>query len=215
MGTERSERPESDLPTNLGRPATRALASAGYTNLAQLTSCSEAEILKLHGMGPAGVARLHQALAEAGLAFKKPDQKYVDEEELSLATTTAVTTFIAQTDHPLKAEIEALRGLIRGADQRIQESIKWNAPSFAITEHFATFKLRPQATIQIILHTGAKKRTPSLTMAIRDQAGLVKWLAPDRGIVTFSDLPDITAKATAFVDVVRQWVGQLEGESGS
>ena len=75
METERSDQPASDLPTNLGRPATRALAAAGYTRLAQLTSCSEADLLKLHGVGPTGVARLRQALAEAGLAFKNPDQK--------------------------------------------------------------------------------------------------------------------------------------------
>ena len=88
-----------------------------------------------------------------------------------MPTKPDVTTFIAQVDHPLKAEIAALRALILGADRRIQESIKWNAPSFAIGEHFATFKLHPRETLQIIFHTGAKKRTPSLTMSIVDSAG--------------------------------------------
>jgi hypothetical protein len=71
-------------------------------------------------------------------------------------STTDVTAFMARLDHPLKAEIEALRTLIRSVDPRIQERIKWNAPSFAIHEDFATFKLYPAATVQVVLHTGAK-----------------------------------------------------------
>jgi hypothetical protein len=74
MKTERSDQPESDLPP-LSQPATRALAAAGYTRLAQLARCSEAELLKLHGLGPNALAKLRSALAEAGLSFKNPTPK--------------------------------------------------------------------------------------------------------------------------------------------
>ncbi len=57
---------ESDLPTGLSRPAQRALAGAGYTQLAQLTPASEKEILALHGMGPKAMRLLREALAEKG-----------------------------------------------------------------------------------------------------------------------------------------------------
>jgi hypothetical protein len=57
------------LPTKLSQPAQRALANAGYTGLEQLTAVSEAEIAKLHGMGPSGIKLLRQALAEHGLSF--------------------------------------------------------------------------------------------------------------------------------------------------
>jgi hypothetical protein len=59
---------ESDLP-KLAAPARRALAGAGYTQLDQFTEVIEAEVLKLHGMGPNAMKALREALAEKGLAF--------------------------------------------------------------------------------------------------------------------------------------------------
>lgn len=60
---------ESDLPTEIGRPATRALLLAGYTRLEQLTAISEAELKRLHGVGPKAIERLRLALAAQGLSF--------------------------------------------------------------------------------------------------------------------------------------------------
>jgi hypothetical protein len=61
---------ESDLPTALAKPAQRALAGAGYVRLEQLTKVSEAEVMKLHGMGPKALDQIRRALAAKGLAFK-------------------------------------------------------------------------------------------------------------------------------------------------
>ncbi|GAB4215550.1 MAG: hypothetical protein OHK0022_55560 [Roseiflexaceae bacterium] len=60
--------PEDDLP-KLSAPARRALSAAGYTRLAQLATVSEAELLRLHGMGPKAIRELREALAAQGLAF--------------------------------------------------------------------------------------------------------------------------------------------------
>jgi predicted flap endonuclease-1-like 5' DNA nuclease len=65
---------ESDLPRGIGAPAGRALSSAGYTRLAQLTSVSEAELLRLHGVGPRAIRLLREALAAKGLAFAERDR---------------------------------------------------------------------------------------------------------------------------------------------
>jgi DNA-directed RNA polymerase alpha subunit len=62
--------PEIDLP-KIGKPATRALTNAGYSNLAQLTKVTETEILKLHGVGPKAVRILNEALKEKGISFAK------------------------------------------------------------------------------------------------------------------------------------------------
>ncbi len=60
---------KSDLP-KLARPAKRALAAAGITRLEQLSAMSEAEVLKLHGMGPATISTLQLALEAKGLSFR-------------------------------------------------------------------------------------------------------------------------------------------------
>lgn len=64
------ERPtESDLPAGIGGPAARALSAAGYARLEQLAAVSEADVLKLHGMGPRALAVIRDALAARGLSF--------------------------------------------------------------------------------------------------------------------------------------------------
>jgi hypothetical protein len=61
----------SDLDTlpKIGAPATRALASAGYTSLRQMARVSRSELDKLHGMGPKALGILQAALAEHGLSL--------------------------------------------------------------------------------------------------------------------------------------------------
>ena len=38
-----------DIPSNISKPAQRALASAGIRTLSQMTEVTEAELLRLHG----------------------------------------------------------------------------------------------------------------------------------------------------------------------
>ncbi len=59
----------TDLPAKLAAPAKRALAGAGYTSLEQLATVTEAELKRLHGMGPKAFGQLEDALAEQGLSF--------------------------------------------------------------------------------------------------------------------------------------------------
>ena len=62
----------SDLPLGIGRPATRAFALAGYTRLEHFTTVAEADLLRLHGVGPKALRVLVEALAERGLRFAPP-----------------------------------------------------------------------------------------------------------------------------------------------
>lgn len=66
---------ESDLPAGLGAPAQRALAGAGITRLEQLAAMSEAEITRLHGIGPKALGQLRDALAAKGLSFESKNQR--------------------------------------------------------------------------------------------------------------------------------------------
>ncbi|MBS4196227.1 DNA-binding protein [Bacillus sp. FJAT-49870] len=60
---------EFDSLKGIAKPARRALAGAGYERLEQLTKVTEAELLRLHGMGPRAIEQIRQALAEKGLSF--------------------------------------------------------------------------------------------------------------------------------------------------
>ena len=123
------------------------------------------------------------------------------------AKSESVEAFLASLDHPFKPEILAIRQIILGADPSIAESVKWNAPSFYTTEHFATMQLRAKDGVQVILHLGAKPRdTATSGIAIDDPNALLAWLAKDRASVTFVDLNDIETKRAALRDIIRQWI---------
>lgn len=54
----------------LSAPAQRALANKGIKNLQDLTAYTQAELLKLHGVGPSSIPKLKLALENKGLTFK-------------------------------------------------------------------------------------------------------------------------------------------------
>ena len=57
------------FPKGVSRPAIRALASAGVSELDQLTRFTEADLKALHGMGPKALGILKEALAARGEAL--------------------------------------------------------------------------------------------------------------------------------------------------
>ncbi|MCX4835128.1 helix-hairpin-helix domain-containing protein [Streptomyces sp. NBC_01016] len=59
-----------DLPAAIGRPATRALLSAGIDTLERVARHSEAELLAMHGVGPKAVRVLKEELAGKGTALR-------------------------------------------------------------------------------------------------------------------------------------------------
>ena len=122
------------------------------------------------------------------------------------AGSQSVAAFLAALDHPLKAEILALRQIILDADKSIAEGIKWNTLSFRTTDYFATVHLRAKDGVQVILHRGAKVRDNSSAVTIPDPASLLEWLARDRASVKFRDMKDIEARRAAFTRVVRAWI---------
>ncbi|MFB2120095.1 RNA polymerase alpha subunit C-terminal domain-containing protein [Parapedobacter sp. 2B3] len=69
---EASKTPKPGLFSTLSAPARRALEHAGITTVEALSTYSEKEILALHGMGPASLPKLQNALEQLGLTFRKP-----------------------------------------------------------------------------------------------------------------------------------------------
>jgi hypothetical protein len=60
-----------------------------------------------------------------------------------------VDAFLESLQHPLKPAVLLLRQIFQQADPSINESIKWNVPSFSTSEYFATMHLRNQNRIGV------------------------------------------------------------------
>ena len=67
---EEARKPTEGFLAALSAPARRALQTAGITTLETLSTFSEKDILKLHGMGPRSIPPWKDALAASGLRFR-------------------------------------------------------------------------------------------------------------------------------------------------
>lgn len=63
------------FPPGVSQPALRALAGEGYTRLSQLSQVTEADVGRLHGMGPKAIGLLRTALEAAGTSFKSSAER--------------------------------------------------------------------------------------------------------------------------------------------
>ncbi len=68
---EAERKPVNGFLSILAAPARRALENNGITTLESLSSLSEGELLKLHGMGKSSLPKLREVLEENGLKFRE------------------------------------------------------------------------------------------------------------------------------------------------
>jgi hypothetical protein len=120
-----------------------------------------------------------------------------------------VDDYVAALDPAPRETVQAIRALVLAADPAIREGIKWNAPSFAVRDWFATLNLRPKGPVRVVLHTGAKAVPGHPDLVVDDPEGLLAWQGKDRAIVAFTDAADVEAKRAAFTGILKQWVPQL------
>ena len=79
---------------------------------------------------------------------KVPDKK----NSKTAADAIKVKEYMDQLQHPLKAEIETVRKIIKASHPGISERIKWNAPSYYFKEDMVTFHLRELKKIHLVFH---------------------------------------------------------------
>lgn len=126
-----------------------------------------------------------------------------------------VDAYLRDLKHPLKPAIELVRATILSAHPEVREGIKWNSPSFLITDHFATInvgrktKARPTDHIMVVLHRGARTRAPKARPTIEDPAGLLQWLGTDRAVMTFHGTAEVKQHQTVLKAIVKQWIATL------
>lgn len=116
--------------------------------------------------------------------------------------------FASHRDEADLLTLIALCETIEAADPRLRGEIKWNAPSYAITDHCATTGLVPKGGVRLVRHAGAVKReTPiDLRSAIEDPEGLLEWKDRDRAVVTFHSVEQVRAASPALARILATWV---------
>lgn len=120
---------------DVGGPVNAALAAAGYERLDQLAAVTEAEIAKLHGVGPKGLRLLRQAMQAQGLDFadRRGDLPRVSApaaRALAAAGYTRLDQLAARTE----AEIAALHGVGPTVVSVLRQAMRERGLDFADAE---------------------------------------------------------------------------------
>lgn len=196
----------SDFP-KIGAPATRALVAAGYTHLEQLTKVTEAELGRLHGMGPKALGILRETLRARNLSFAESGNGKVETKKKPspVSRTDKVDEFMDALDHPFKAEVQVVRDIIKGVNKEIVEEIKWKAPSFSYKgEYLVTFNLRNPAHIHLVFHNPLIPQVKSK---------LLEGEYKDRRMVYFANKRDVVAKKSALEKVIKDLVKLIKRDN--
>jgi len=117
--------------------------------------------------------------------------------------------FIADLDDEKRLQVQALRELIHALEPRLEERIKWNAPSYVLDgEDRITFNLmNKQGVVKLVLHMGAtRKEDKNGSPVMNDKSGLVEWSSDIRGMLSFKDAEDINAKTDQLKIIIRDWL---------
>lgn len=108
---------ENGFLSLVGAPARRALENAKIDSLKKLSSYTEKELLKLHGLGPSSIPILKKCLKENGLSFKA-----LKEDE--------VESYISKFPKSTQIILKKIRKLILQSHREIEESISYGMPAY-------------------------------------------------------------------------------------
>ena len=107
----------------------------------------------------------------------------------------AVEAWFARYDNPMKDVVLRVRDLVFAADPRIEECIKWSAPTFTYRGNLASFFPKSKQHASLMFHLGAQ--IPGHTRASR---GRDTWRVMKVGSVAEAD-----AARKDLEKIVRAW----------
>lgn len=102
--------------------------------------------------------------------------------------------FVAKA-HPLEAEMQRVRDLVLGADDRVTETIKWQTPTFVFEGNIASFS-PAKKLVSLMFHRGAE--IPGEHPGLEGDARLVRTMR-------FESMESIEAGADELAAVIRAW----------
>ena len=112
-----------------------------------------------------------------------------------------VDEWMASYANPQKPLVEAVRQIVLEADKRIDETIKWQAPTFFYRGNLASFYPKSKVHVSLMFHTGAK---------IAGEFPSLEGTGDISRVMKFIDTADLEAKTPELRRLVRAWCDQRD-----
>jgi uncharacterized protein YdhG (YjbR/CyaY superfamily) len=119
--------------------------------------------------------------------------KLTDEEKVAL--------HMKKLKHPLKAEMEAVREIIKNANSKISERIKWNAPSYYYKEDLVTFNGWARNEVHLVFHH------PSV---VKIKSPLLEGDYPTRRMAYFREMKDVKSNKKELERIINILVKNID-----
>ena len=108
-----------------------------------------------------------------------------------------VDDYMQNLENPLKDIWEQIRDIVLSVDPRMEEDIKWGAPTFVYKGNMATFNPRAKKFVNLTFHTGAQ---------INDPEGVLDGDAKEARVFRVESDEDLSRKQAGLEAVVRNWI---------
>lgn len=112
-----------------------------------------------------------------------------------------VDTYLDNKMHPLTQEIQRVREIILNAHPDIEETIKWNSPTFMYKGNMASYFMNAKKHVSLMFHKGAM---------ISDSSGLLEGDAKEGRTAKFKNMDEIEARKPDLEKVVLSWVKLMD-----
>lgn len=114
-----------------------------------------------------------------------------------------VDEWLAAYDNPMKEVVAAVREAILKADSRIEETIKWQAPTFTYKGNLASFFPKSKAHASLMFHKGAE---------IAGDFPNLEGDGKEARTMKFTGLDDLKAKKAELQAITVAWCDQRDGK---
>ena len=115
--------------------------------------------------------------------------------------TRKVDEFMSKLEHPLKAELEAVRSIIVNANPKIEEDVKWGGPSFFHKEDLATFNPRIKNYVALIFHKGE---------LLNIKSDFLENATKGKVYAKFYSMDQVTANKELIEKMVNAWIELMD-----
>lgn len=120
-----------------------------------------------------------------------------------MSKSREVDAWFAKYDNPMKPVVLRMREIILGADRRVEECIKWQAPTFTYKGNLASFFPKSKQHASLMFHQGAK---------IPGKHPLLVGDAEQGRSVKLATVADVNKAKPALVKIVKAWCDWRDAE---
>jgi uncharacterized protein YdeI (YjbR/CyaY-like superfamily) len=118
-----------------------------------------------------------------------------------MSNTKKVEEFMANLEHPLKTEMEAVRAIIVNSNAKIEEDVKWGGPSFFYKEELATFNPRIKNYVALIFHKGE---------LLNIKSDFLEEASKGKVYAKFHSIEQVTANKELIEKMVNTWIELMD-----